>query len=525
MSSEMSSMKINLQSIPSQPGCYLYKDKNNNIIYIGKAKDLKKRVSQYFNNQEKDPKTQALVEHIDSVEFIVTKNEVEALILENNLIKKNHPKYNIDLRDSKRYAYIKITKEEFPRLLIARKKEDDSEYFGPFTSGEKRDYVLQILIRTFKIRTCKKLPKRPCLRFHLKLCDAPCIKNINKEKYDEKIKFAKAVLNGKTRQIQNSLKEEMISESKKENFERAIELRNQIDSLEYLKERQNMQRLKEYNEDIINYLIKDNKVYLLLFKIYKGTLENKEEYEFSYEPDFMEEFLTQYYSENIIPKEIIIPKSVDDTIKIYLEKKANKRIDIMVPEKGEKKELLDLVLKNIELIFFESINKLIALKDKLNLENIPEVIECFDISHLSGTSQVGSMIQFRKGKPDKSNYRRFKIKTVDQIDDFASIKEIVFRRYYRIKKENSSPPDLIIIDGGKGQLSSAIQALDELDIKIPIISIAKEFEEIYLPGEKDPLRLDRKDPALQIVQEIRDEAHRFAITYNRLLRKKDLLKK
>ncbi|VVB78930.1 UvrABC system protein C [uncultured archaeon] len=517
---------IDLSTIPSNPGCYLYKDNKGNIIYIGKAKDLKKRVSQYFNSQEKDPKTQAMISHIDSVDFIVTKNEVEALILENNLIKKNHPKYNIDLRDSKRYAYIRITSEPFPRLLIARKRDagDDSEYFGPFTSGEKRDYIMQTLIRTFKIRTCKKLPKRPCLRFHLKLCDAPCIKNISKEKYDEKIKFAKSILNGKTKEIEEQIKEEMKIESKKQNFEKAIELRNQIESLEYLKERQNMQRSKEYNEDIINYLVKDNKVYLLLFKIYKGTLENKEEFEFDYEEDFIEDFLTQYYSENSIPKEIILPHKVEDTIKIFLEKKANKKINIVVPEKGEKKELLDLVLKNIEIIFFENINKLIALKDKLNLETIPEVIECFDISHLSGTSQVGSMVQFRKGKPDKSNYRKFKIRTVDQIDDFASIKEIVYRRYYRIKKENSIPPDLIIIDGGKGQLSSAMQALQELNIKIPIISIAKEFEEIYLPGDSSPLRLERKDPALQIVQQIRDEAHRFAINYNRLLRKKDLLK-
>jgi excinuclease ABC subunit C len=515
---------INLSKVPNQPGCYLFKDNKKNIIYIGKAKDLKKRVSNYFQSKDHDPKTLALIQQIDSVDFIITKNEVEALILENNLIKKNTPKYNIDLKDSKRYAYIKITNEEFPKLLIARRKEDDSDYFGPFTSAEKRDYVMQTLIRTFKVRTCKKMPKKPCLRFHIGLCDAPCIKNISKEKYDEKIRFVKSILNGKTKEIEEKLKVEMEKESKKQNFEGAIELRNQIDSLEYLKEKQNMQRQKEYNEDIINYLIKDNKVYLLLFKIYKGTLENKEEFEFEYQDDFLEDFLTQYYSENNIPKEIIIPEKVDESIKIFLEKKANKKVNLIIPEKGEKKELLDLVLKNIEIIFFENINKLIALKDALNLETIPEVIECFDISHLSGTSQVGSMVQFRKGKPDKSNYRKFKIKTVDQIDDFASIKEIVFRRYYRIKKEKSNPPDLIIIDGGKGQLSSAIEALDEINIKIPIISIAKEFEEIYTPGESNPLRLDKKDPALQIVQEIRDEAHRFAITYNRLLRKKDLLK-
>jgi len=519
--------KIDLSKVPENPGCYLYKDSKGNIIYVGKAKNLKKRVSQYFDSRQKDPKTQALLTHIDSVDFIITKNEVEALILENNLIKKNHPKYNIDLKDSKNYAYIKITSEEFPRLLIARKKDDDSEYFGPFTSAEKRDSILQTLTRTFKIRTCKKMPKKACLRYHINLCDAPCINNITKEEYNKNIRLVKSILSGKTKEIIEEIKEEIKIESKKQNFEKAIELRDKIESLEYLKERQNMQRIKEYNEDIINYLIKDDKVYLLLFKIYKGTLENKEEYEFplNYEPEFLEQFLTQYYSENPIPKEIIIPNPVGESIKVYLKKKANKKISIIVPTKGEKKELLDLVLKNIEIIFFENINKLIELKEKLNLEKIPEVIECFDISHLSGTNQVGSMVQFRKGKPDKSNYRRFKIKTVDQIDDFASIKEIVFRRYYRIKKENSSPPDLIVIDGGKGQLSSALESLEELNLKIPIISLAKEFEEIYMPGESNPLRLNHKDPALQILQQIRDEAHRFAITYNRLLRKKDLLKK
>ena len=517
--------KINLATIPPSPGCYLYKNNKNQIIYVGKAKDLKKRVSQYFNSQEKDPKTQALIANIESVEFILTNTEVEALILENNLIKKYNPKYNIDLRDSKRYAYIKITNELFPRLLIARKKDTDEEYFGPFTSGEKRDYILQTLIRAFKIRTCKKLPKKACLRFSLGLCDAPCINDISKEKYDNNVKLVKSALNGNTKELVRELKQQMKEASKRTDFERAIELRNQVQALEYLEERQNMQRIKEYDEDIINYLIKDNVVYLLLFKIYKGTLENKEEFVFDYQDNFIEEFLMQYYSDNKIPKEIILPKEISDSLKKYLEIKRKSKVIITIPKQGEKKELSDLVIKNIELNFFENINKLMQLKEKLNLETIPSVIECFDISHLSGTSTVGSMIQFRNGKPDKSNYRRFKIKTVDQIDDFASIKEIVFRRYYRIKKENTTPPDLIVIDGGKGQLSSAIQALNELEIKIPIISIAKEFEEIYTPGESNSLRLERKDPALQIVQEIRDEAHRFAISYNRLLRKKSLFEK
>lgn len=517
--------KPDISKIPNLPGCYIYKDNKENIIYIGKAKDLKKRISQYFNNQEKDSKTKVLVSQINSIDYILTKNEVEALLLENNLIKKHHPKYNIDLRDSKRYAYIKLTKEDYPRLLIARKKEDDSEYFGPFISAEKRDQILRLLIRNFKIRTCKKLPKKACLRYHINLCDAPCINNISKIDYLKQISRVKSILNGKISEITEEIKKEMKNASENKDFEKAIILRNQLESIEYLNEKQTVQRIKEYNEDIINFIVKENKVYLLLFNINKGILENKEEFEFDYESDFLEEFLTQYYSDNKIPKEIILPIDIDENIKEFLNQKSSSKIIITVPQKGEKKQLLDLVLKNIEKIFFENINKLIELKDRLNLDSIPYILECFDISHLSGTSTVGSMVMFRNGKPDKNNYRRFKIKSVDQIDDFASLKEIVFRRYYKLKLENLQLPDLIIIDGGKGQLSSAVSALDELKLKIPIISIAKENEEIFIPNESDPIILSKKDPALQIIQEIRDEAHRFAISYNRLLRKKNLFEK
>lgn len=516
-------LKINLLNLPNLPGCYVFKDSKGIILYIGKAKDLKKRVSSYFNNQEKDPKTHILIEQINDVDFIITKSEKEALILENNLIKKHTPKYNIDLRDSKRYAYLELTNEDFPRLLIARQRiADEGKYFGPFTSAEKRDYVLETLKRNFKIRTCKKFPKKPCMRYSIKLCDAPCVGYISKQDYNEKIKIVEHILKGKIKKIINLLELQMKTASKNENFEFALELRNQIQALEYLREKQRMERQRYYNEDVINYIIKDNKVYLLIFNIYKGTLDNKQEFVFDYSPDFFEEFLLQYYSENPIPKEIILPHDIDESLNDFLNQKRKGKVNITIPQAGDKKILLDLVLKNIEIIFFSDIEKLAALKNELNLEDTPSVIECFDISHLSGTAQVGSMVQFRNAIPDKSNYRRFKIKTVDQIDDFAAIKEIVFRRYYRIKKENSTPPNLIIIDGGKGQLNSAIQALNELGLKIPIISIAKEFEEIYLPEISEPLRLDKKNHALQLVQKIRDEAHRFAISYNRLLRKKRL---
>lgn len=284
-----------------------------------------------------------------------------------------------------------------------------------------------------------------------------------------------------------------------------------------------MQREKRYDEDIINYEIKDDEVYLMLFNIYKGTLSNKNEFIFDYNDDFLEEFIIQYYSENTIPKEVIIPKIVSDSIKQYLETKKGSKVIITKPEKGEKKQLLDLVLKNIEITFFADIDKVETLKNKLNLQESPTVIECFDISHLSGTSTAGSMVQFRNGKPDKNNYRRFKIRSIEGIDDFAAIAEVVKRRYTRIKNEDLELPNLIIIDGGIGQLNFALQELKKLDLKVPIISIAKQFEEIYIPGKILPVRLSKKDKALQFIQEIRNEAHRFAIKYNRLLRKKELI--
>jgi excinuclease ABC subunit C len=295
-------------------------------------------------------------------------------------------------------------------------------------------------------------------------------------------------------------------------------------SIEHLSEKQKMEREKKYNEDIINYEIKDNNVYLMLFNIYKGTLSNKTEFVFDFTSDFFEEFIVQYYSENSLPKELIVPRKLSTPVVTFLNNKKDRKVRVIKPEKGEKRQLLDLVLKNIDITFFSDIDKIEMLKNKLVLQDSPNVIECFDISHLSGSSTVGSMVQYRNGKPDKSNYRRFKIRTVEGIDDTAAISEVVRRRYYRLKIEDSELPDLIIIDGGRGQLNYSLQELVKLDLKIPIISIAKQFEEIYIPGRILPLKLQNKDKALQFIQEIRDEAHRFAIKYNRLLRKKEMLK-
>lgn len=511
-----------LRELPHNTGCYLFKNSKGHIIYVGKANDLKKRVSSYFQKKDHDAKTQALVKQIHEVDFIVTKNTVEALLLENNLIKKHSPRYNIDLKDAKRYAYIRLTKDDFPRLLTARKKDEAGEYFGPFVSGMSREYLISLLSKSFKLRTCKKLPKRACLRYHMGICTAPCIKKDTKETYNERVNAVRAILKGDTKKIERTLEKNMKQAAKKHQFEQAIEYRNQRQAIEWIKERQRVERTRQTNEDIINFERRDGIVYLMLFHIDKGTLTGKQEFVFDQKEEFLEEFLLQYYTDEQIPKEIILPQKTLPELQEALSQRGGSKVKVEVPKQGDKKELLDLVKKNIELSFFGEAEKLLELKKVLKLNEVPQVIECFDISHLSGTSTVASMVQFRNAKPDKNNYRRFKIRTVDYIDDFDSMREVVRRRYKRLMEEKAEMPNLIVIDGGLGQLSVALDEITKLGVNVPIISLAKQFEEIYRPGIQSPLRLSKKSKALHLLQQIRDEAHRFAITYNRLLRKKKL---
>ncbi|MFH1100559.1 MAG: excinuclease ABC subunit UvrC [Methanobacteriota archaeon] len=513
---------IETKNLPAEPGCYLFQDQQKKIIYIGKAKNLRKRVNSYFQKPVQDPKTSALIGNIDSVDFIVTNTEVEALILENTLIKKHQPKYNIRLKDAKTYAFIQCTDEEYPRLLIARKKTGDGRFYGPFISAQERDYVLRFLTRTFALKTCKKLPKKPCLRYHIRICDAPCIGLISTQDYEEKIARIHLILTGKSNTLIKQMNQQMKEYSKKLEFEKALQLRNQKNAIKHLQERQTMQQRHTFDEDLINYVIHDETVYLMVFNVYKGTLSNKNEFIFEYHDEFLEEFLVQYYSDNPVPSEVILPQKPSDSFVLFLQQKRKKQVKVLFPKKGPKKQLLDLVLKNIEITFFADVTKIEALQKRLELQETPQIIECFDISHLSGTSMVGSMVQYRNGKLDKSNYRRFRIRTVEGIDDVAAIAEVVRRRYSRLQQENAELPHLIIIDGGRGQLNSAIHELDRLELRIPVVSIAKQFEELYLPGRMVLLRLEKKEKALLFIREIRDEAHRFAIAYNRLLRKKEL---
>jgi len=514
---------IDLTALPDDPGCYLFSDESGVIIYIGKAKNLRKRVTSYFQKTDHDPKTRNLIARIASVSMMVTNTETEALLLENNLIKKHQPNYNIDLKDAKRFAYIELTKEPFPRIGFARRTSTvEATYFGPFVSAAERDALIRVIKRVFRLRSCRKLPRRACLRYHMKSCSAPCIGVISEEDYHVQVERATALLKGKGRELLASLRSEMAGYSASQDYERALLLRNQIGAIEHLAERQHVERPKETDQDVIAYTVADDTVFLMVFSVEKGLLSGKQEYSFDYREDFFEEFLVQYYADRPPPAELILPHDVDEALSGYLAEKKGKNVQVTVPKIGEKKKLLELVVKNIEQAFLKNELKVRDLQANLDLPDPPEVIECFDISHLSGTSMVGSMVQFRGGVPDKKNYRRFRIKTIEGIDDVASIAEIVKRRYYRLLEEHTDLPDLIIVDGGKSQLSAARDVLEGLDLEIPVIAIAKRNEEIYVPGEMLPRRLDPKGKAQRYIQEIRDEAHRFAIAYHKLLRSKKM---
>ncbi|MFB3765234.1 MAG: excinuclease ABC subunit UvrC [Methanotrichaceae archaeon] len=513
---------ISLEPLPHSPGCYLFKDANGKVLYVGKAKDLKKRVSSYFQKLDQGAKTENLIQGAKDLDFIVTNTEIEALLLENALIKKHWPRFNIKLKDSSNYAYIHLTKEAFPRICISRKATRDGDFFGPFVSARERTFIFHIIRKTFRLRTCKRLPKRACLRYHLGVCGGPCIGKVSEPDYMEKVKRAESVLKGNISELIKTLNDRMLEFSEKQDFEKAIELRDEITALERLQERQNVERQRSYDQDVLAYSVDGENVYLMLFKVYKGTLEDKESFIFASNDNFLEEFLVQYYSENEPPEEMIIPEDLDESLAEFLSHIKGKKVHITIPKQGEKKALLDLAKKNVEIGFFGDRKKLEALQEALKLPKLPNIIECFDISHLAGTSTVGSMVQFRGGRSDKHNYRRFKIRSVEGIDDFASIAEVVHRRYSRLKDESLELPDLILIDGGEGQLSMASKELRDLRVMVPIISIAKENEEIYIPGQHQPLPIGKDEKASLFLQEIRDEAHRFAINYNRLLRQKDL---
>lgn len=520
------------KNVPKGPGCYLFKDEKGDILYIGKAINLQKRVNSYFTKVHVYSKTEELARNIHSVDFIVTNNEIEALLLEARLVHQHQPRFNILLKDDKSYAYIKITHEEFPRFITARTadiKKGDTVY-GPYVSGEARKEFLRLIHTLFKLRVCRNLPKRACLLYHIGQCSAPCINKISKIEYLENVKRAEMLLKGKNKELIGILQDEMKTFSKREQYEIAKIRRDQIGALEHLAQKEIVHLRKHYNQDVINYIIDGHAMYIQLFNIHKGVISSRRDYSLDdkdmvrKQDEVFSQFIIQYYFSHDIPKEVIIPKKVIDQnlLKKYLEKISGNVVEITIPRAGNKRKLLDLLKENIIAKHRLGDVNLQRLRELLSLPTYPKIIECFDISNFGSESMVGSMVQFREGKSDKSNYRRFRIKTVRGQSDFDSMKEVVFRRYYRLKQEKSAFPDLVVVDGGRPQLSAALSAFQELGISLPLIGLAKQEEEIYSTDHMHPIKLSPSDGALQLLQRIRNEAHRFANKYHRLLRGKNL---
>ncbi len=515
---------IDRRSLPREPGCYIYKDKQGTIIYIGKAKNIKKRVNSYFSKQQSG-KTAHLVARIADMEFIITPSEVEALLLEAQLIAKHKPKYNIDLKHNVRYAWIVLTDEPFPRLLSTRKKTIKGEYFGPFVDGQLRRTLVRELQKKFFIRTCRVLPKKECLRYHIGICKAPCILKQTKEDYATNVDKLRRCLQGKNKDVILELTEQMQDHAENLRFEQAKVCKEQIESLVYLQEQLLVQRERAYEEDVIHYLHQENTVLFQVFSYRNGVLAQKQSFSVPFMQDFFDEFLKRYYSFSSPPKSIILPHlPEDESIASWLASKCSFTPKLIVPKQGIKKKLLDLAMQN--LLAQQTADTRLAgeFQEKLELDAPVYTLETFDISHHAGKQMVASMVQFRNGSPVKKNYRRYQIKTVvDTIDDFRAMKEVVTRRYSKVLRGEILPPDLIVVDGGRIQVDFAKKALDELGLSIPLIGLAKKFEEVYFPEQPEPVRFDKNSPMMRTLIQSRDEAHRFAITYHRLKKTKALI--
>ncbi len=519
-------------SIPTDPGIYLMKDSDEKIIYIGKAKNLKNRVKSYFLKNQ-NYKTQKLVENIFSIEFVLTDNESEAFLLESNMIKKYRPRFNIELKDQQRYTYLRISDEKYPRLLVSRRTRDGKflgkgKTFGPFTQGSSKLLTIGALRKAFQIRICKTLPKKVCLEYHLGNCEGPCEFKDAQERYPKHVDSLEQVLKGKnqTKIFTKKLEEEMHQAAKLEQFERAKDIRDTLIRLGSLQTKQKMEYVENSDEEYFGIGIESQSAVVMNFRMINGVIRDSDKYFFDLVGDnSFSNFLYQYYSTHKIPRQILVSELPENKsfLESLLSELSGISVKITKPTKGKKKDIINLILKNISLIHQKGGDPgLVELKDILHLDEIPNIIECFDISNHGEDFAVGSMARFVGGKPDKSGYRKFKIKTVTGRDDFAMIAEIIKRRYYRLSEEHSEFPSLIVIDGGKGQLSAAMNSLQSLGLKLPCISLAKENEEIFTPKSKNPIVIPKSKPSLKILQHVRDETHRFGVAYNRTIRKNQI---
>ena len=530
-----------LALLPHNPGVYIMKDGKGKIIYVGKAISLKNRVTQYFRqNSSHSAKVRAMVARIEDFETILTGTEVEALILECNLIKKHRPKYNISLKDDKTYPYLKVTLQDtYPRVYITRRvQRDGGKYFGPYTNATALHETLKLLKRLFPIRSCKTMEsKRPCLDYHIKRCLAPCADKISREEYMVMIDDIVMFLEGRTEHVEKSLEQRMLQAADKLEFEQAGRLRDQLLAVQKISEKQRIVT-GVGDQDAIGMARSGIGVCVQIFYVRSGKMVGRDHFLLDGSDDETDEallraFLKQYYNQaTFIPREILLPMEIleQELLEEWLEKQKNAKVILAVPKRGTKRDIVEMAIGNakkaledesarIKQTEAQTIGAVLDLGKYLGLSRPPYRMECFDISHIQGSETVASMVVFEGGVPKKSDYRRFKIRSAEgKPDDFKSMREVTERRY---GKADAEMPDLIIIDGGKGQLSSACEIIRGAGhITVPVVGLAKRFEEVYREGESDPVILPRSSQALYLIQRIRDEAHRFAITYHRKLRNK-----
>lgn len=526
------SFNISDLKIPQSPGIYMMRDSEKKIIYIGKAKNLRNRVRSYFLKNQ-NYKTQKLVKNIADIEFVLTDNESEAFLLESNMIKKHRPRFNIELKDQQRYTYLRISDEKYPRLLVARRTRDGKflgkgKTFGPFTHGSSKLLTIGTLRKSFQIRICKTLPKKVCLEYHLGNCEGPCEFASAQDRYQKHITALEGVLKGKnqTKVFAQKLEDEMRLAADMQQFERAKDIRDTLIRLGSLQTGQKMEYVKNSDEEYFGIAEQNQSAIVMNFRMLNGVIRDSDKFFFDLVGDnSFSSFLYQYYSTHRLPRFIIVsryPRDRQILEKMFTEQR-DSQVQIICPKTGKRKEILNLISKNIKTIQAGGGEPgLVDLREELGIPTLPNIIECFDISNHGDDFAVGSMSRFVDGHPDKSGYRRFRIKTVTGRDDFAMIGEVIKRRYSRLLEEKSEMPDLILIDGGKGQLNAALDALKAVGVDLPCASLAKENEEVYIPKRPHPIVIPRKDASLKILQHARDEAHRFGVAYNRAIRKKQI---
>jgi excinuclease ABC subunit C len=529
-------IETKLAVLPDRPGVYQFRSAAGELLYVGKAKSLRQRVRSYFQpSAQHPPRVAHLVEEVTDLEIIVLDTEMEALILEANLIKQQRPRYNVVLRDDKSFPYLKLSlKDSYPRLsLVRRARLDGNLYFGPFVPASVARRTMKMVPRFFQVATCKEVfdgKRRPCLYYHLDQCLAPCAGKTTPEEYRRAVEDARLFLEGRDKDLEASLESRMLEASAEQAYERAARHRDTLSTIRRLAVRQHMASVGLEQQDYLAHHREGGELSLQLFQMREGKVQARREFHFRDVDDNLASFyssvLTQYYAEAEPPPDIYLPESPEQTplLEAWLSGRRGGRVHLHVPARGVKSRFLELVRKNAALAFdnrfraphAHGVEVLEALADALQLDEPPYRIECFDVSNIQGSDSVASMVVWEGGKPKKSDYRTFHIRSVSGSDDYASIAEAVLRRYRRLLAEDRRLPDLVLIDGGPGQLGAAVRALAAVGLAmLPVVSIAKREEVLFVEGAEAPVRLDRSSPALLLVQRIRDEAHRFAVTRHR----------